>query len=138
MINFKSFNIIRNSKFIGYKAPFDKNNPVMVYEKNGNHYFIDGMVNELKDEFKTQSGVWRVKSRKSSNAEYIDLDDKETKLSTNKKYQFMDYEFRPKYYKDQYYSILNPIDSEDFSLVVYSKSLDDLKSNIRINIKSNS
>lgn len=138
MRNFKSFNIIRNGKFIGYKAPIDRKNPVMVYEKNDNHYFIDGFIKELKDELKTKSGIWRVKSLKDSKGEYIDLDEKSTKIKVGKKYQFMGYEFTPKYLKNQYYSILNPIgDNDDFSIVIYSKSLDDLKNDIRINIKSN-
>ena len=137
MIGFKLFNIIRNGTFIGYKAPFDKNNPVMVYEDKNGHYFINDQMNELKDELKTKAGVWRVKSRKDTDAEYIDLDDKSTKITTNKKYQFMNYEFTPKYFKDRYHAILNPMTGDGFSIVVYSKSLGGLKNNIRINIKSN-
>lgn len=138
MIKFESFKILKEGKFIGYKVPYDKGNPVMIYEMDNKHFEINyNSINELKDEFKTKSGVWRLKSKKDSGYKYIDLNDKDTKLKVGEKYQFMGYEFVPKYYNNQYYSIINSINEDDFSLVVYSDDIDSLKTNIRINIKDN-
>jgi hypothetical protein len=134
--NFKSFNILKEGNFIGYKTPFDKNKPVMIYEMNGDHFEFE-KINELKDEFKTKSGIWRIKKRNDNDNKYIDLDDENTKLKIGEKYQFMGFGFEPKYYNNQYYSILNSTDENDFSLVVYSDDIQGLKNNIRINIKDN-
>jgi len=131
---------------IGYKTPFDKNNPVMVIENNNTHFFFEEsrLLNEFNSEYKTPQGVWRVKSKKDS-GEYMDLDNMEGDLKVGKKYQFMGISFSPQYTrvegKNIYFTTIQPIDNlkggkDEFpSWVLYSDSLEELERDVRVNSK---
>lgn len=128
---------------LGYKTPFDKNNPVIVIENNNAHLFFEEsrLLNEFNSEYKTPQGVWRLKSLKGDE-DYIDMND-DVELKIGKKYQFLGISFTPQYIQSggTFFTTIQPIDNNQGgkdkypSWVLYADTLDELEKDIRVNVK---
>ena len=74
-------NILTNGKLIGYKIPHDEYNPILVYELNNKHFFLENYsINELI----YTKGKWY---DKDTDYEYLNLNDENVKAKIDGKYR---------------------------------------------------
>jgi len=136
--------VINEGNFLGYKTPFDENNPIIVIEKNGDHlYFESNLIKEYNNdfEFKTDNGVWRLKSDKLKSINIEDINSIDIKVDID--YRYLGLTFTPKYNinKDIYYTTIQPINNyingnQTYpSWVIYANNLNGLKDKIVVKIE---
>lgn len=112
----------------------------LINKMNNNNNNIK-LFNEFKaSDFKTPAGEWHIKKWNLDDIEYIDLNDKTVKIQEDVNYQFLGVTFRVKYIPNvgNYFALISyphPITGDIPDSVVYAENLEEMKSNIRFNIK---